>query len=392
MDSNRMWLLSEDFPSKGFPTFVFVEQLVFALVDSGVNVSVIAPQSLTKAIVRGRGILCRHSVGVTKYGNHFDIYRPYRLSFGNHLKFLEPFLLYVSKKGVKRVLNKRYREGDVLYGHFWSSCIRLLPFAAKYKAPLFVACGEGDNAMEEMAERMSDEQKLYLRDHVTGVISVSSENKRKSIDLGFAYEDRITVLPNCVDDTLFYPKRNDALKKELGINQDDFTIAFVGAFINRKGSKVLSEAIDIINQWNLKSIFIGAPLDSEDCSPTCDGIVFKGKIAHDMIPDYLACADAFVLPTQNEGCCNAIVEALACGIPVISSDRPFNTDILNEHNSILIDPNSATDIAEAIKEMMNNIETYMKYRRYAVEHAGDYSIRERARKIMEFIEKRIDNK
>ena len=392
MDSKRIWLLSEDFPSKDFPTFVFVEQLVFALVDSGVKVSVIAPQSLTKAIVRGRGVLRRHSVGVTNNGNQFDIYRPYRLSFGNHLKYLEPLLLYIGKKGVTRVLNKGYKEGDVLYGHFWSSGIRLLPFAAKHDVPLFVACGEGDNAMEEMAEGMSDEQKQYLREHITGVISVSSENKRKSIDLGFAYEDRITVLPNCVDDTLFYPKRNDALKKELGIYPDDFTIAFVGAFIKRKGSRVLSEAIDIIDKRNLKSIFIGAPLDSEDYSPTCDGIVFKGKIAHDMIPDYLACADAFVLPTQNEGCCNAIVEALACGKPVISSDRPFNTDILNEHNSILIDPNSAADIAEAIKEMMNKKETYMKYRQYTVEHAGEYSIRKRARKIMEFIEKRIDNK
>ena len=387
---NRIWLLSEDFPSPDYPTFVFVEQLVFALVDIGVPVSVIAPQSLTKALVRGRGILPKKSKGTTAKGNKFDIFRPYTLSFGNHLPGLTPIISYLSKIGIKRILEKKYKEGDVLYGHFWSSGCYLLPFAVKHQAPLFVACGEGDDAMEQMASRMTKEEIDHLKQTVCGVISVSTENKRKSIELGFVSGDKVTVLPNCVDDSIFKPYNNIELKKTLGIRDNDFTLAFVGAFIKRKGSKVLSDAICSINNPRLKSIFVGGPLDNEDCSPTCDGIVFQGKVSHNKLPELLACADAFVLPTQREGCSNAIVEALACGIPVISSNRPFNDDILNDRNAILVDPDNEDEVADAIRLLMEDKEKYKILKDYVLYHACDYSLNERAKKIIDFINAQIE--
>ena len=71
---------------------------------------------------------------------------------------------------------------------------------------------------------------------------------------------------------------------------------------------------------------------------------------------YLNAADFFILPTLAEGCCNAIIEAIACGLPVISSDLPFNRDILDESNSILVDPTDITSIQEAIVRLYENID------------------------------------
>ena len=92
--------------------------------------------------------------------------------------------------------------------------------------------------------------------------------------------------------------------------------------------------------------------------PDCEGILFKGKLPHEEIPLYLNTADVFVLPSLAEGCSNSIVEAMACGLPVISSDLSFNYDILNADNSILVNPNDVGEISAAIKKLMD--EGYIK--------------------------------
>lgn len=68
----------------------------------------------------------------------------------------------------------------------------------------------------------------------------------------------------------------------------------------------------------------------------------------------------FCLPTLNEGCSNAIVEAIACGLPIISSNLPFNDDILDSSNALLVNPESVDDIASAIKQLMDNSDLRQK--------------------------------
>ena len=93
----------------------------------------------------------------------------------------------------------------------------------------------------------------------------------------------------------------------------------------------------------------------------------------------------FLLPTLKEGCCNAIVEALACGVPVVSSNRSFNEDILNVYNSILVDPENVDDIANAIARFKDDKEYYGKTKKYLLANANGYSITERAKRIVDFI-------
>ena len=118
-------------------------------------------------------------------------------------------------------------------------------------------------------------------------------------------------------------------------------------------------------------------------------ILFKGKLPHDDIPTYLNAADAFVLPTLHEGCCNAVVEGMACGLPIISSNRPFNWDVLDETNSIMIDPESVEEIRNAIVELRDNPERRDQLSIGALEKAKDLTIGKRASKIAEFIQSRI---
>ena len=112
-------------------------------------------------------------------------------------------------------------------------------------------------------------------------------------------------------------------------------------------------------------------------------------LQHNQIPDYLNMADIFVLPTLNEGCCNAIIEAMACGLPVISSNLPFNKDILDESNSILINPQNIEDIAKAIKLLKDNPLKRKELSKGALLAAEDLNIDRRAEKIISFINSRL---
>ena len=77
----KICVLAEDYPSFGRPVFVFVQQLVEELVDQGLNVAVIAPQSLTRSIVRRISLMPRCTEYRTKNNKTYNVYRPYSISF-----------------------------------------------------------------------------------------------------------------------------------------------------------------------------------------------------------------------------------------------------------------------------------------------------------------------
>jgi len=382
---NNIAVITSDFPALGHPSYIFVEQLVEAMVDLGESITVIAPQSITRHILRGVPKMPRLSYGYTPDGNRYEIYRPYFISLGNCPKFIENGLNLIRSRVIKNILKSK--NFDVLYAHFWENALPIFQYARKFKLPLFVACGEGDQALENLHNSLSPQKRKNIRETVNGVISVSSENKRKCIAYNLIDKSKIDVFPNCVNTCLFRSYDNSDLKKSLGIGEGDFTVAFVGGFIHRKGAKRVSDAISLLNDYHIKSIFIGKPFAGDCEIPECNGIVFKGSLNHDEIPAYLNCADVFVLPTLKEGCCNAIVEALSTGLPVISSTGSFNDDIIDESNSIRVDPMDINAIASAIKKMKED-KSFINNLRMNIERKREqYSIKGRATRILDFINK-----
>ena len=378
-------IVSDDFPEKGHQAYTFVEQLVVAFCDLKVNVKVIAPQSITKCILRGKKRLPVYKVFQTKTGGSYAVYRPFYFSAGSTGRFRQLYFNNL-RKAVEKVLRKiGLQNVDVLYGHFWHNANTLVNYSNKYKKPLFVACGEADNAIDELLDALKLSEKRDLVDTVKGVISVSTENKRRVINYGLSSEDKIKVFPNSVDQSLFYKRDKHSVREKLGIKESDFVISFVGSFSERKGSNRLSEAITQLNDSYIKSFFFGKALSYDDCTPDCPGILYKDSLPHDLLPDYLNASDVFILPTLNEGCSNAIVEALCCGLPVISSNLPFNDDILDESNSILIDPMSVSEIKDAIVLLKNDASLRERLSNGALKKSKLLSIEERAKNILSFI-------
>ena len=360
-------VVTDNYPTRENPAYSFVGELVKAISRRGVNCSVICGGAKKRDCVWS---------DFDAEGNEIKIYQAFIPSFG--LKRIGPNALtyYYRDWKFKRGYELYGGKPDVIYAHFWHVGIAAAKIAEKRNLPLFVASGESRICAHELYR--SDIVERY-KSYVCGMISVSSENQDDSVKLGLIEKKRTVVIPNAVDNVLFRKQNKTECRKKLGIDNSEFVVVFVGAFVDRKGPlRVLAAT----RKLGVKSMYIG----KGDQKPKGDGVLFCGQLSHDEIPVYLNAADVFVLPTKQEGCCNAIIEAMACGLPIVSTDRRFNDDILNERNSIRIDCENIDQIASAIKKIKDTPELRQSMSEESLRIAENLTIDKRAEKIIGFME------
>lgn len=369
--NKRICIITEGYPEKGRPIYTFVKNIVDALADNGNHCIVISPYHVN----RYKKFISSYYKYTTSNGNIVEVYRPNIFTISNlNIMGFQPSR-YIFKKAINKVLKKLKVKPDVIYGHFWRNAICAYEYAYNNNIPLFVATGESIIELNDLSGKVDDFAK-----YVSGVISVSTKNKYESIEKGLTIPEKCRVIPNAINPSVFKKMDKQECRRKLGIDADKYISITVGAFTHRKGILRVSSAIDEISD-NVYSIFIGHGLDV----PNCKNILFSGRIDNKDLPLYLNAADIFVLPTLHEGCCNAIIEAMACGLPIISSNLSFNWDILNETNSILIDPNDVDEIAQSIKLLKDNIHLRNRLSEGALRTASELTLHKRAIKIEEFI-------
>ena len=164
-------VVSERYPTPKEPVFTFVDELVCALCDRGVSVTVVSPQSLTRILARSGSVMPRKWQRNMPSGRAFSVVQPWYLSFGI---FSKKFNQNAYRHAVRRAL-ARLPKPDAYYGHFFHSGIAA--GLAIGNAPLFIACGESN----VRANYHSDVEKI--RPALRGVISVSSKNTLDCIRL-----------------------------------------------------------------------------------------------------------------------------------------------------------------------------------------------------------------
>lgn len=361
-------IVTPDYPDRYKVHYPFVKQLVDEFARQGHQCYVIAPYSITNN---------KRFYKAKEYDGEVMVYRPNHLSFSN-LKIGKLRLSdFFRRKAIKRATKWLPVRPDVVYCHFWGCAVEAYPYARLKNIPLFVATGESSIS----AFNTSGLANAEMRDYINGVICVSSKNKEESVSLGLTTPDKCLVSPNSVNSDLFKKLDKSECRRKLGISEDKFVVSFVGAFINRKGTNRVSEAISSIKGESVYSIFIG----KGDQEPMCDNILFKGRLLHEQIPVYLNASDVFVLPTLAEGCCNAIVEAMSCGLPIISSNLPFNWDVLDESNSIMIDPKDVDSIAKAIQKLRDDKQLRDRMATSSLKKAESLTIDQRAKAIIDFM-------
>lgn len=368
-------IFSPGYPSQGKSEYPFVKQLVDAWADLGNHCTVIATYSITK----NRNFYRYRTFEQHANGGDVTILRPNIPTFSNFRISTCSLTSYFQRLGIKYALKSIENRPDVVYCHFWQSGADGYLYSQKKQIPLFIATGESD------IKRLLKGTDLTFIDSVKGVICVSSKNRDESIALGLTTMRKCSVFPNAVDTTKFYKMDKLECRKKLGLPLNAYIVIFVGWFDERKGVKRVEAALQSIEEDNVFSIFIG----SGSQVPVCKNILYKGRLMHDDIPVYLNAADVFVLPTLKEGCCNAVIEAMACGLPIISSNKPFNWDILNEDNSILVDPLNIEEIKAAILKLRDNQNLKFTMSCMSLKKAESLSISKRATDILSFMKRNL---
>ena len=287
-------------------------------------------------------------------------------------RMFEASASYTAKKLSKKI------SFDAVYGHFFLyGGIAAIKIGRTLNIPSFVAFGECDYE-SQIQETYGD---LQLKDinGLSGVISVSTKNAKKLEELGIFHDIPVMVAPNAVDQSLFYKMDRNKCRTIMGLPFDKFIVGFVGGFIERKGDKRLLEAANQIDDVYLAFAGVG------DNPPSGERVLFCKPLEHDLVPVFLNSIDVFCLPTLSEGSCNAVAEALACGVPVVSSNLSFNDDVLNDNNSVRINPKSVSEIRNAISLLKNdkNKRERIAYKGYS--DSQKCSISERAKTIQDFI-------
>jgi glycosyltransferase involved in cell wall biosynthesis len=326
------------YPSQPRPSHQpFVRVTLRALAAQGVEPAVIAPESLWQ----------RPAAPRSELRDGLPIHRPRFASFSDiRLPGLGSTRRFSDAAYARAALRASTELGpfDVCFGHFlYPHGQAAARIAAGRGIPAVLSLGESSFARYERAYDTATMSAQLAR--FSAVVANSPVIEAQLVERYAVPRDRIEVLPNGVDETRFFPRDRPAARKELGLPADRPILAFVGHLIERKGPLRVMQAIRC--RPEIGAVFLG---DGPQ-RPEGPQVLHTGAVTPEQVPLWLSAADFFVLPTADEGCCNALLEALACGLPVVTSDRPFNRAVGDRSVALLVEPSDSSALGAAIAQL-----------------------------------------
>ena len=199
--------------------------------------------------------------------------------------------------------------------------------------------------------------RLLIKRAIAGadaLVAVSEALKQRLIELG-AEPGRVTVLRNGVDAALFRPLPRSEARAKLGLVRP--TILSVGHLIERKGHHRVITAMPSLPDLDLLIVGEGperAGLATLVARLGLGGRVhFVGAVRQAELPLYYSAAEALVLASSREGWANVLLEAMACGTPVVASNVWGNPEVVQGADSGRITAaNTPEAIASAVQDLL----------------------------------------
>ena len=199
-----------------------------------------------------------------------------------------------------------------------------------------------------------------LDDVVTIVSQKASETMLKSKT---ASANKLLVIYNGIDLNKFIfqdKKTREEIRKELNLKKDDKVLISIGRLFKAKGYPYLIEAIKILKSKypDIKLLIIGEGEEKNKLETQIRGLNLEKNIfllgRKENVSNYLNASDIFVLASLWEGFGLAIVEAMACGLPVITTNVGGIPEIIKDKISgLLVNPKDFKILAQKIDYLLN---------------------------------------
>jgi len=226
--------------------------------------------------------------------------------------------------------------------------------------PLVVkAHGSDANVLSASPARREQVQHVLAR--ADAVIAVSAALRDRLLALG-ARKASTCVVYNGVDRALFRPGDRAAARSTLGLEHGARYVLYVGNLKVSKGCEDLLHAIAAAAggiEPDVRLVFAGSGPDSNrivDLATSLrieNRVQFLGGVSHDMLPVWYRSADLVCLPSHNEGVPNVLLEAMACGVPVVATRVGGIPEVVPRQAGLLVEARDVIALHEALLVALN---------------------------------------
>jgi teichuronic acid biosynthesis glycosyltransferase TuaC len=291
---------------------------------------------------------------------------------------LTPAFLY---RAAKRALADMARRGvpkfDLIDAHyFYPDGVAAARLARELGIPLLIT-GRGTDLTLIPQSPPERAQIQWASKQASALITVCEDLRQKLVELG-EEPSRVVTLRNGVDLKRFSPGDRNAARERLGL--DDFTLLSVGSLIPRKGHELIIAALTDLPDARLLIAGSG-PMRAElervaEEKGVSARVRFLGEIAHDALTDAYRAADIFVLASSREGWANVLLEAMACGTPVVATNVNGTPEVIQDPKlGVLVQERSASALAQAIQQLRALSPDRRTVRTYAEQFSWDDTAR-----------------
>jgi glycosyltransferase involved in cell wall biosynthesis len=276
--------------------------------------------------------------------------REYDLIYVSGFKALGIVVVLVSKLLHKRCILKADSNGE-MSGAFFAGGLRkvgLTPTSAVFRLAL---------AVRNSILRRAD-----------GFVAISSDIAYELASCGVR-ADHIYSLPNSVDTTRFAPvgdRKKAELRRRLKLPQHDVIVIFTGRLVSYKGLPLLLRVWEQVRREHVHAtlLLVGSGgLDIHNCEDELRAYVqahgmqatvqFTGDVEN--VHEYLQASDIFIFPTEKEAFGISLIEAMACGLPVIATPTGGIKDILSHGlNGLVVPAGDFQQLYQALHTLMTH--------------------------------------
>jgi glycosyltransferase involved in cell wall biosynthesis len=263
---------------------------------------------------------------------------------------------------------------DLVHVHLANIQADLAVFAARrWRRPTYLklACGGPVGEVKRLA-RVALFTHWYGFRHADRIQALSSEIADELIGIGVR-EDRIVQIPNGIDLDEFAPvdhNRCRQLRAKLDLPADRVTALFVGRLVDYKGIGDLFAAWPQVRLEDVTLVVVGATDEDVSAPP--------GVIVRRWVPspkEYMQAADVFVHPSHADGMSNAVLEAMACGLPLVATKHGATHGFMEDgHEALLVPAGDPRALAAALERALSEPTLRRSLATAARESAGRYGL------------------